>query len=140
MEGTRKIKCNADERCPLRLDAAEPYFSPKAKMQTSPFRRTKKADIPLGMSAFLFLLGKGLERAAPVCTLVQKLRAGEQFLARGRVHRRKTHPVKDVGFLLFSFGKYCKRIPSAYICRRQINYMILLFRRLPRRCAPRNDK
>ena len=28
---------------------------------------------------------KGLERAAPVRTLVQKLRAGEQFLARGRV-------------------------------------------------------
>ena len=37
-EGTRKIKCNADERCPLRLDAAEHLFSPKAKMQTSPFR------------------------------------------------------------------------------------------------------
>ena len=28
----------------------------------------------------------GFERAAPVCTLVQKLRAGEQFLARGRIH------------------------------------------------------
>ena len=33
-----------------------------------------------------FLLGTGLERAAPVRTLVQKLRAGEQFLARGKVH------------------------------------------------------
>ena len=30
------IKCNADERCPLRLDAAEHLFSPEAKMQTSP--------------------------------------------------------------------------------------------------------
>ncbi len=29
-----------DECCPLRLDAAEHLFSPKAKMQTSPFRRT----------------------------------------------------------------------------------------------------
>ena len=28
----------------------------------------------------------GFERAAPVRTLVQKLRAGEQFLARGRIH------------------------------------------------------
>ena len=33
-----------------------------------------------------FLYTAGLERAAPVRTLVQKLRAGEQFLARGRVH------------------------------------------------------
>ena len=30
-----------------------------------------------------FLVPKGPERAAPVRTLVQKLRAGEQFLARG---------------------------------------------------------
>ena len=28
----------------------------------------------------------GIERAAPVRTLVQKLRAGEQFLVRGRFH------------------------------------------------------
>ncbi|MBE6948086.1 MAG: hypothetical protein E7454_07570, partial [Ruminococcaceae bacterium] len=33
-----------------------------------------------------FLIWHGLERAAPVRTLVQKLRAGEQFLARGKVH------------------------------------------------------
>ena len=32
-----------------------------------------------------FFDGHGLERAAPVRRLVQKLRAGEQFLARGRV-------------------------------------------------------
>ena len=32
-----------------------------------------------------FLYTEGLERAAPVRRLVQKLRAGEQFLARGRV-------------------------------------------------------
>ena len=37
-------------------------------------------------------------------TLVQKLRAGEQFFARGRVHRRKAHPIRDVGFLLFLFS------------------------------------
>ena len=30
-----------------------------------------------------FFDGTGLERAAPVRTLVQKLRAGEQFLTRG---------------------------------------------------------
>ena len=33
---------------------------------------------------FFDVLG-GLERAAPVVTPVQKLRVGEQFLARGRV-------------------------------------------------------
>ena len=34
----------------------------------------------------LFWQKLGLERAAPVRTLMQKLRAGEQFLARGKVH------------------------------------------------------
>ena len=43
--------------------------------------------------SYFFLPRKGLERAAPVRTLVQKLRAGEQFLARGRVHSRQTHSV-----------------------------------------------
>ena len=38
-----------------------------------------------------------------VGTLGQKLRAGEQFLARGRVHGRKTASSMDVGFLLFCF-------------------------------------
>ena len=51
--------------------------------------------------SFIYAKRKGLERAAPVRTLVQKLRAGEQFLARGRVHRRKTASWKDVDFLLF---------------------------------------
>ena len=37
-------------------------------------------------SSFLVHRKAGLERAAPVRTLVQKLRAGEQFLARGRIH------------------------------------------------------
>ena len=40
-------------------------------------------------------------------TLVQKLRAGEQFLARGRVHRRKTHPVRMLAFFYF-----LRRIPD----------------------------
>ena len=68
----------------------------------------------------------GLERAAPVRTLVQKLRAGEQFLARGRVHRRKTHPVKDVGFLLFCFARknYLKIVGRICI-------IIVTFLRLP---------
>ena len=34
---------------------------------------------------FLVQRKNGLERAAPVHTLAQKLRAGEQFLARGKV-------------------------------------------------------
>jgi len=46
-------------------------------------------------STRLFLAGAlGLERAAPVRTLVQKLRAGEQFLARGKVHGQMAQPVR----------------------------------------------
>ena len=57
----------------------------------------------MGYSSYLFCAsrGKGIERAAPVHTLVQKVRAGEQFLARGRVHRRKTHPVGVLAFFYF---------------------------------------
>ena len=40
-EGTRIIKCNSPvDYCRRRLDGGEPLFSPKAKMQTSPFRCT----------------------------------------------------------------------------------------------------
>lgn len=38
---------------------------------------------------------KGLERAAPVCTLVQKLRTVEQFLVRGRVPQISDMSVED---------------------------------------------
>ena len=64
---------------------------------SSPFRRTKKEERAIALSSFLT---EGLERAAPVGTLVQKLRAGEQILARGRVHRRRGAPGKGVDFLL----------------------------------------
>ena len=42
----------------------------------------QKTGCSFGVSRFLIVVG--LERAAPVSTLVQKLRAGDQFLARGR--------------------------------------------------------
>jgi hypothetical protein len=77
------------------------------KCISSPFRRTRKADIPFGISAFLF--AEGLERAAPVGTLVQKLRAGEQFLARGRVHGSETTR------LLPAIYKKCPRIPMGIL-------------------------
>ena len=32
---TRKIKCNADERCRRQLDGGEPLSAPWAQMQTS---------------------------------------------------------------------------------------------------------
>jgi len=38
----RKIKCNADKRCPLRLDAAEPLSTAQPGMQTKLQRVTKK--------------------------------------------------------------------------------------------------
>ena len=55
-----------------------------------------------------FFDGTGLERAAPVHRLVQKLRAGEQFLARGKVHGHPNAPVwvwTDV-HLLYSVPKF----------------------------------
>ena len=38
------------------------------------------------MGCFSFFRRAGIERAAPVDTLAQKLRAGEQILGRGRFH------------------------------------------------------
>ena len=46
---------------------------------------------------FYFCPTEGLERATPVHRLVQKLRAGEQFLARGRVHGWLTAGRRPVG-------------------------------------------
>ena len=56
-------------------------FTADVRVQVPP-RPPKEKDIRKDV---LFLLPAGLERAAPVCRLVQKLRAGEQFLARGKV-------------------------------------------------------
>ena len=51
---------------------------------SSPASRTKRKGHPIGCPiSFCKLVG--LERAALVRRLVQKLRAGEQFLARGKV-------------------------------------------------------
>ena len=47
----------------------------------------------------------------PVRKLVQKLRAGEQFLGRRRVHRRKAASRRGVDFLLFCFCFRCT-LPS----------------------------
>jgi len=44
-----------------------------------PKKTTPKGVVFFGRST-------GIEKAAPVRRLVQKLRAGEQFLARGKVH------------------------------------------------------
>ena len=82
----------------------------------------------------------GLERAAPVRTLVQKLRTVEQFLARGRVHRRKTHPVKDVGFLLFGVpikDGYFDRVAVliVFAIKQSISGVFLTFERNIKRCS-----
>ena len=60
----------------------------------------QKGQIPSGIWSFCIFGRKGLERAAPVRTLVQKLRAGEQFLARGRVQISKTASRRGVGLLI----------------------------------------
>ena len=39
------VKCNADERCLLRLDTAEPLFSPVAKMQIESTILFRKSSI-----------------------------------------------------------------------------------------------
>ena len=53
-------------------------------MGSSPTAGTRITAAPFGGSRY-FYVDMGLERAAPVHRLVQKLRAGEQFSARGRV-------------------------------------------------------
>ena len=70
-----------------------------------------KERIPIRVSSLLFRAscGKGLERAAPVRTLVQKV-SGGHFLARGRVHWRKTASHWDVGFLQYLSTK-CNSSP-----------------------------
>ena len=54
---------------------------------SSPITHPIKNESSIRYSLFLFgyLWVMGLERPAPVRRLVQKLRAGEQFLGRGRV-------------------------------------------------------
>ena len=56
-------------------------------------------------ASLLFLPRKGLKRAAPVGTLVQKLRAGEQFLARGRVQISKAASQRGVDLLIFAYAQ-----------------------------------
>ena len=51
---------------------------------SNPDTPTKKKRAAL--AALFLLVLSGFERPAPVDTLVQKLRASEQFLGRGRIH------------------------------------------------------
>jgi hypothetical protein len=51
--GIRTIKCSADERCRRGLDRADPLFSPKAKMQTSPIIHPRKKDTRLGVFFYI---------------------------------------------------------------------------------------
>ena len=51
--GTRRTKCNADERCRRRLDGAEPFFSPKAKKQRVPLPTAIVLTHPAGREACL---------------------------------------------------------------------------------------
>ena len=47
-------KCNADERCPLRLDAPDPLFSQWAKCKSSPASATiKTPDFTTKSGVFL---------------------------------------------------------------------------------------
>ena len=62
----------------------------------SPLSHQKSAT-PYGV-ADIFMLELGLERAAPVCTLVQKV-SGGHFLARGKVPLFSLQNVnKDIDF------------------------------------------
>ena len=70
------------------MDRASDSGSEGWGFESLPVYQNKQMGYPLGYPSYLFgaTRRKGLERAAPVRTLVQKLRAGEQFLARGRIH------------------------------------------------------
>jgi len=63
-------------------------------------------------SSFLVRRKDGLERAAPVRALVQKLRAGEQFLARGRVHGYRSAVRKYCETISIIYERRCNRFPS----------------------------
>ena len=77
--GKRKIKCNADERCSLRLDAAKQLFSAKQKMQTIPVRVTPHRKV----WDFFFRFPAGIEEGGLGKAKVKKC-PGDIFLARGR--------------------------------------------------------
>ena len=87
------------------MDRASDSGSEGWGFESLPVYQNKQEGYPFGYPSCLFGASrrKGLERAAqPMAG--QKLRASEQFLARGRVHRRKTASGMDVGFLLFLFA------------------------------------
>ena len=70
-------------------------------------------QVSLQIPAFFVVRRKdGLERTAPVRTLVQKLRAGEQFLVRGRVHGLRSAIRRIVNRDPFCFAQ----IPFTGIC------------------------
>ena len=59
---TRKIKCNADERCRRRLDGGEPLSAPSAQMQTSlATRYLCTAQILVSLATRLNLLISGMD-------------------------------------------------------------------------------
>ena len=73
--GNRKIKCNADERCSLRLDAAKQLFSAKQKMQTIPVRVTPHRKV----WDFFFRFPAGIEEGGLGKAKVKKVSGGHFF-------------------------------------------------------------
>ena len=98
----------------------------RAKMQTSPFRCTKKTRYRMvpGLFAYCRMGAKGRpdRRAGKKCPV-------ETFLVHGRVQRRKTAFCRSAGFLLFVYvgalGRSSKRDPFAvpggnFACRSRL--------------------
>ena len=68
---------------------------------SSPFRRTnKRRSESIIHSVFYFCREEGTRKGGTSAHTGVRNMPGACFLARGRVHRRKTHPARGVGFLL----------------------------------------
>ena len=69
------------------------------------------------------------------------MRAGEQFLARGRVHRRKTHPVRMLAFFYFILQREKgNRLAPAGAVQARNRRSRLLASRSPFRRTPPNGR
>ncbi len=78
------MKCSAVERCRQGLDRAEPLFSPKAKMQTTPIIHPIKTGDIFGYLLFLY----GFWRMMGVERRIRKHAGGERTeRRRGRMKR-----------------------------------------------------
>jgi len=95
-EGIRTIKCNADERCPLRLDAAEHLFSHRENANES-LQVHQRKNPPFGVDFFVgtVFTQKGFEPSN--ATRMSVARCGStQRNIYFRIAKMQTNPFKSI--------------------------------------------